>query len=42
MLSKMKEKRRWKSKRTKEGNSMLNKKLNNKLRRETDRAREEW
>ena len=41
MIEKMDERRKWKNKRTEEGNRMY-RKLNNQLRRETDRAREQW
>ena len=41
MLEKMDERRNWKSNRTEEGAKRY-RKLNNELRRETEKAREKW
>ena len=41
MINKMEERRKWKNNQTKNGKQMY-RKLNNELRRETDKARDEW
>ena len=41
MINKMKERKEWQSKNTEEGKQRY-RQLNNELRRETDKAKEEW